>query len=77
MTPERLSQFANALNRVADTFGNEIEGADSNIEAILYGITQLVEQDSRKQTHPMVKSCLDGCAEMLRHAAFAYYASFK
>ncbi len=77
MTPERLSMFALALDGVADAFEGEIEGADTNIEAIIYGLVQLVEQDSRKQTHPMVQSCLDGCAEMLRHAGFAYYASFK
>lgn len=36
-----------------------------------------MERDSKKQTDDRIKSCLDGAADLLRHASMNYYCSFK
>ena len=78
MTETELLAFAADLDAlVAQHNLLELPGADSNIEALLMGIVQVVERDKQAQTHEGIVACLDGMIIHLREAAFLYYASWK
>lgn len=78
MTPAQLSEFGEALDNVVVKFGSSVTASwDTNLEAILYGMTELIEADKANQKDPAVIGCLESAIEHLREAAFLYYASFK
>lgn len=50
---------------------------DYNLDSMMLALADCVKRERDFQTHPLVKSCLDGCVEQLEHAAMDYYVSTK
>jgi hypothetical protein len=48
-----------------------------DFESLLTALAKQFDIQAEKEPHNAVKGCLEGCAEHLRDAAMAFYASTK
>lgn len=78
MTKERLEAFAGRLNDINAEFAADVPQADSAVETILYGLAEVIDEDAKaNENDKTINAMLKGISDMLRHAAFDYYASWK
>lgn len=50
---------------------------DYDPEGLIDGLSDIIEDEKRKQTHSAVISCLESVIDGLRHASMDYYVSTK
>ncbi len=74
MTQDEMCAFRGDLELLANKY--KLPG-DHDIERILNGISDCIEEEIKYQTHPLVISILNGIIEGTRHLAMDYYVSYK
>jgi hypothetical protein len=76
MTDEQYVAFCVDLDALCEKHKAIMRG-DYNLDSVMLALADCVKREHSHQTHELVMSCLESCADHLGNAAMDYYCSMK